>query len=189
MEQAKKRDHKIYITDIAVNKVPYIKVPNFTATQNEIFQQINKNVLKQAMTLNNSDEVACVYNIYTHEKPIIIFGDLSHVDVESDINVQRLKKNSYAFELAISHNHPSTSNFSFADIDYFISDDFYGLMTVITNQGEVSLIKKTSFYDYDKIRKIQREILYKYSYQNQTEIVKDFLKHCSKGGILYVKGN
>ena len=163
LEQAKKRDHKIMITDVAIDKVPYVEVQGFTPEQNRVFQQLNRDLLRIAKENNNSDEVACVYNLYTSEKTPFVFGDTVHVDLENDINVQMIKKKSYAFELAVGHNHPSTSNFSFADIDYFISNDYYGLMSVVSNQGEVYILLKTSNYDYDKIRKIQKKLLNKYS--------------------------
>ena len=92
------------------------------------------------------------------------------------------------FELALSHNHPSTSNFSFADIDYFVVNDYLGLMSVVTNQGEIYVLRKTSSYDYNKTKEIEKALLEEYSLENQEEMVKEFLKHCRKGGILYVKG-
>ena len=40
------------------------------------------------------------------------------------------------------HNHPSTSTFSMADIDTFITQACIGLMSVVTNQGEVYILHK-----------------------------------------------
>ena len=37
MEQAKKHDKKIFITDIAISKVPYIGLKGFTETENAFF--------------------------------------------------------------------------------------------------------------------------------------------------------
>lgn len=189
MEQAKKRDHKIMITDVAISKVPYVEVPGMTIEQNNVLQQINQDVLRTAMESNTSNEVACVYNMYTMERVPYVLGDVSHVNVENDQGVRLLQGRSYAFELGISHNHPSTANFSFADIDYFIANDYLGLMSVVTNQGEVYVLRKADNYDYDKIRKIEIDLINEYSLENQAEIVKEFLKLCKKGGILYVKGN
>ncbi len=187
LEQAKKRDHKIMVTDVAISKVPYVEVPGFTAEQNQLLQQINRDVLRTAMESNYSNEVALVYNLYTAER-VFVLGDENHIDTEGDLNVRMLQGRSYAFELAISHNHLSTSNFSFADIDYFIANDYFGLMSVVTNQGEVYVLLKTSSFDYDKVREVEKALMEEYSLERQEEITKEFLKRCKEGGILYVKG-
>ncbi len=45
LRQAKKRDRKIEITDIAIEKVPHIEYKGFTPEQNDIMQQLVKEVL------------------------------------------------------------------------------------------------------------------------------------------------
>lgn len=45
LEQAKRRDKKVYITDIAINKVPLIRYYEFTDEQNKIMQELAKDVL------------------------------------------------------------------------------------------------------------------------------------------------
>lgn len=45
LEQAKRRDRKVYITDIAIDKVPYIKYDGFTDERNKIMQELAKDVL------------------------------------------------------------------------------------------------------------------------------------------------
>ena len=188
LEQAKKRDHKIVITDVAVDKVPYVVIPGWTVEQNVFLRQVNQDILRIAMKENNSDEVACVYNRYTLERTPAILGDTISVDIDNNIDVMGLQNKSYAFELVLSHNHPSTSNFSFADIDYFIANDYLGLMTVVTNQGEVYALRKTDTYDYDKIQSVKTKLISDYSLENQAEMAKEFLKRCREGGVEYVKG-
>ena len=39
LEQAKRRNRKVYITDIAIDKVPYIKYDGFTEERNKIMQE------------------------------------------------------------------------------------------------------------------------------------------------------
>ena len=70
LEQAKKRDHKILITEIAIEKVPYIEIPTFTPEQNQKLQQVNREILHASMIYNNSNEIACIYNYVTNEKNI-----------------------------------------------------------------------------------------------------------------------
>ena len=45
LKQAKKRTEQIYITDIAIQKVPYIRYNNFSEKQNMIMRQLARDVL------------------------------------------------------------------------------------------------------------------------------------------------
>ena len=45
LETAKKHDKKVYITDIAIDKVPLIEYYGFTDEQNQIMQELARNVL------------------------------------------------------------------------------------------------------------------------------------------------
>lgn len=187
LEQSKKRDHKIYITDIAIKKVEKINIADFTQKQNNFLNQVHEEVLRIAKEKNNSDEVAIVYNLHTLEK-VIVLGETDYVNTEENIEVKALQHNSYMQELVMSHNHPSTTNFSFADIDYFINNDFLLLLSVVTNQGEVYLLIKTDRYDYNKIVELENGLIKKYTLTHQNEIAEKFINECYKGGIEYVKG-
>ena len=44
LEMAKKRDKKVYITDIAINKVPFIQYKGFTDSQNQIMRELAQEV-------------------------------------------------------------------------------------------------------------------------------------------------
>jgi len=188
LQQAKKRDHKVLITDTAIEKVSYVQIPGLTRHQCELLQAAQRDTLKLAMLENVSNEVAIAFNLETGERAVV-FGDVDNVDVEHSIDMRALKDSSYAMELALIHNHPSTSNFSFADIDYFLADDYMGLMAVITNQGESYVLYKKRNYDFDKLQTIKRHLMREYSLNRQDLIVKEFLKCCSAGGVGYVKGN
>lgn len=187
LEQAKKRDHKILITEIAIEKVPYIEIPTFTPEQNQKLQQVNREILHASMIYNNSNEIACIYNYVTNEKTFVS-GDESHVDIDGDLNVKLLQNKSYALELVVAHNHPSTANFSFADIDYFIANEYIGLMSAVTNQGEAYIMHKTKAYNYNEARQLEIDLIKEFSLSEQTEMASEFLKRCQKGGILYAKG-
>ena len=172
---------------MAISKVPYVEIPGYTKEFCNNIQLNHKKILKIAQTQNASNEVAMIYNFHTGEK-VFILGDEFHVDVESDINVKVLQNTSYAQELALCHNHPSTSNFSFADIDYFIANEYLALMSIVTNQGEVYILHKSSTYNYDKIREIEYALIEEHSLDVQKEIAIKFLKQCREGGVVYVKG-
>lgn len=60
LEQAKKRDRKVYITDIAIDKVPFIKYDGFSESRNKIMQELAKDVLLLSKEKNNSNE-SCHY--------------------------------------------------------------------------------------------------------------------------------
>lgn len=40
LEMAKRRDKKVYITDIAIDKVPFIQYKGFTDKQNRIMREL-----------------------------------------------------------------------------------------------------------------------------------------------------
>ena len=49
------------------------------------------------------------------------------------------------------HNHPSTNNFSLADIATFVQAREIGLMSVVTNQAEVYMLLKSYDFNYRKV--------------------------------------
>lgn len=187
LEQAKKRNQKIGITDMAISKVPLANVPGLTIKQNKVLQQLHKETLTTALRENHSDEVGLLCNLHTGKKAVVL-GNAHSVDIEADINAKILQRNSYAGEIVVTHNHPATSNFSLADIYYFLANDFYGLMSVVTNQGEVYILKKTDKYDYDKAQDIVSDAVRCYNQGEDELMVKCFLANCRRGGVIYVKG-
>lgn len=187
MEQAKKHDKKIFITDIVISKVPYISLKGFTETENTFLWQVHKNLLAFAQKYNESNEVAAVYNIFDRQ-PVYIKGTENKVAFGNNIDYSRLRADAYANEIVVVHNHPSTSNFSLADIDAFLGDDYIGVMSVVTNQGEIYLLQKLAKYDYNKARRLLTEIAAKYTLEQQDKIAEEFLYKCSEGGVAYVKG-
>lgn len=187
LEQAKTRNRKIRITQVAIAKVPRVAVPGFSEEQNTFFQSAHQAVLRAAQTENDSDEVALAYNLYTCEE-VMVLGDAAHVDLEGNISFRVLQSNAYARELVILHNHPTTATFSLADIDYFIANDYIGTMSVVTNQGEIYVLHKTDRYAYDRIKAIEMDLVRQYTLEEQRWIVRDFLTKCWEGGVAYVRG-
>ena len=105
LEQAKKRDHKIRITDIAVSKVSLVEVPGFSLAQNESLRTLHKELLRNAQIHNDSNEV--VYAVpLDFSSRVIIYGERDHVSLQSNTELASLKKRIYAHELILAHNHP-----------------------------------------------------------------------------------
>ena len=85
------------------------------------------------------------------------------------------------------HNHPSNNNFSLADLYTFIQAGEIGLMSVITNQSEVHILRKSDIFDYSKIVKLATDAYDEYDAKviSHDEAVKRFLKGCKSGGVIY----
>lgn len=90
-------------------------------------------------------------------------------------------KNAERQSLIYLHNHPSTNNFSVADIDTFICEGSIKAMSVVTNQGEVYVLNKKD----NKARQLMSETFYSFEEDeiDNNEFVKRFIKKCNEGGI------
>lgn len=183
--QAKKRNHKVMITDVAIDKVSCIKLPSIPVEQCERIQRAHKRLLKIARTQNTSNEVLAILS-FANVDEIYVLG------TENEVNPAENEKACVAFlssgyrELMYLHNHPSTSTFSMADIDTFVTQGCIGLMSVVTNQGEVYILHKTRRYTYQKAR----ELLFSIREAANEDIEKTvamFLHDCGKAGIDYGK--
>lgn len=123
------------------------------------------------------------------ENQVTVFGSVDEVDPGTAPNAVSLIAHAMPYSLVYMHNHPSTNTFSAADIDTFVCDRAIKTMSVVTNQGEVYIINKTSGYDFDNIRHLLKDI-----YRSIPDgdgksdmLVKEFLKRCDEGGIEYGK--
>lgn len=188
MEQAKKRDRKIYITDTAIGKVGRVHLSDFSEDRILIMQQRHKALLKIAKEQNDSNEVLMICDL-VFEKQVVIFGTEYTVSPGKDPNAVSLVSSSPPHSLVYMHNHPSTNIFSAGDIDTFICDAAIKTMSVVTNQGEVYVINKTFDYDFDKTRVLLMDIYrsLRSGADKSNRFVRDFLKRCKEGGIEYGK--
>lgn len=78
LHQAKKKDRKITITDIAIDKVPYVAIPGLIREENSMLQNTHKELLRIAKHKNNSNEVAVILSLVASRK-VVIMGDESSV--------------------------------------------------------------------------------------------------------------
>lgn len=188
MEQAKKRDHKIMITDVAISKVPYVEVPGLSKEICKAIQIEHKEILRLAQRENESNEVLSLFP-RSLSKPVRVKGGEFEVYPSDDPRAVSLFSRSGRQELMYLHNHPSTNSFSLADIMTFIQYGEIGLLTVVTNQGEVYILYKTAKYSYADTNRLFDKVYREYqsSVLDHNSAVKEFLKICCKGGIVYAR--
>ena len=67
LEMAKKRDHKVMITEEAVNKVPRISYKEIPEEEYDNLRDYARDVLRLAMDSNDSNEVALTYTLNYRE--------------------------------------------------------------------------------------------------------------------------
>lgn len=188
LEQAKKRDHKIFITESAVNKVDFVKPTDFTDSQASLMMSKHKELLYVAKTQNNSNEVLFIENLdFSNE--VRILGDEFVVSPGKNPFAVSVIANAKRQSLVYLHNHPSTNTFSVGDIDTFVCEMAIKAISVVTNQGEVYILNKLDNYSFDGTRKLLTEIYNSYpdGEIDDKDFVKKFLKRCREGGIEYAK--
>lgn len=141
MEQAKTRDKKIIITDMAIEKVNAPDIPFFSAEQNQRFKELNKELLRKAKYENDSNEVAILFdsNSLSYQ---VAFGGVSSVNIFENPIARDMIRNADEKSLFLLHNHPSTKIFSYTDIGVLLTNDSYMGMTAVANTGVVSTVYK-----------------------------------------------
>jgi len=190
LEQAKKRDHKILITNIAISKVPYIKVLGLSEDVCKAIQIEHKEILKISQTDNDSNEVLSLM-LKDLSANVRVMGSEFEVRPADNPEAVSLFNKAQRYEMMYLHNHPSTNKFSLADLMTFIKYGNIGVMSVVTNQGNAYILSKTVEYDYRLANKIFDEIYLRYRDEkiDHNVAVYEFLKVCHRGGIIYAKSD
>lgn len=188
LEQAKKRDRKIFITESAINKVDFVKPKDFSDTQASLMMSKNKELLNVAKNQNNSNEVLFIENLDFNNE-VRILGDEFVVSPAKNPFAVSIIANAKRQSLVYLHNHPSTNTFSIGDIDTFVCERAIKAISVVTNQGEVYILNKLDNYSFDGTRKLLTEIYNSYPEGeiDDKDFVKKFLRRCREGGIEYAK--
>lgn len=185
LEQAKKRDHKIYITDVALSKISKSAVPKYSKNQNLLIDEIHKELLTRSKNTNNSNEVAYLFNLNSGERAYRN-GSEHEVNIFKDPIAYAMSNSSEDKSLFLAHNHPSTQIFSYSDLGVFLCNDSIGAMSVVSNTGDVHILFKSDKYSYTKaIEKLMdiKDEFGGYSPDADLLIVKLFLKNSEKIGI------
>lgn len=188
MEQAKKRDHKIIINDIAISRVAVVPISDFSSEQQYKMMERHRELLKIAHERNNDNEVLLIDDL-SFSSEVCTLGEEFKVSPGSNPFAVSVITNAPRQSLIYMHNHPSTNNFSIGDIDTFICEAAIKTMSVVTNQGEVYIINKTINYSFEKARNLMKKTYDSFSENDidNKEFVKRFLKHSIEGGIEYGK--
>lgn len=145
----KNRGQKVFITDQAIQKVPLV-APYGADHQTALFiQETHRELLRFAQKQNDSNEVACLLDLTANEKLPFVKGDQAAIDIEKDAASYHWLRSKSPGSIMLCHNHPGQSYFSLQDVAVFLKNDSVGTMSIVTNQGKVWTISKTSRFDYD----------------------------------------
>lgn len=188
MEQLKTQHHKIVITDIAIARVRYVAIPELSQKVCTDIWHEHRNILRIAKDNNDSNEVLTVWDLNSNEKTSVM-GDEHCVNPSSSPLAYGIFLKSIAYSLMYLHNHPSTDGFSLPDIADFIRYKRIGLMSVVTNQGKVYVLKKSHKYSFTQTRDLFTTLFarFKNGEISHNEAVNLFVKSSSDGGVIYVK--
>lgn len=188
LEQAKKRNHKVFITDVAVNKVDKVALSDYSEEQIISMQEKHKELLRMAMAKNDSNEVLFIEDL-NFKSEVTILGDEFVVSPGNNPFAVSIVSHAEPYSLIYLHNHPSTNNFSVGDIDTFVCEKVIKTLSVVTNQGEVYVLNKLNTFSYDKTRNLLADIYHSFCDDeiDDKEFVARFLKRCTEGGIEYAK--
>lgn len=188
LEQAKKRDHKIYVTDVAIDKVDKVSLSDFSEEQISAMQRKHKELLRIAKNENDSNEVLLINDLEFKSEVSVLGGEFKVSPGENPFAVSVIS-NAKRQSLVYLHNHPSTNNFSVGDIDTFVCESAIKTISVVTNQGEVYVLNKTAAYNYNNIRTLLNEIYKSFDGDeiDNKAFVSEFLKRCKEGGVEYGK--
>lgn len=196
LEMAKKRDHKIVITEEAIKKVPRVQYKEIPEVEYDNLRELAKQVLQISKDENDSNEVAVTYSLESAkliekgERYIgIALGAEHDVDPLSDSTSYHLICASEDCVVIVLHNHPSLSAFSLSDIQFLLRYEAVKMMVVVTNLGNVSYLVKNNKYNFEKAVILLNEAV---DLNNQAKNIKDlqdaadfFLKNCYNIGINY----
>jgi ABC-type maltose transport system permease subunit len=196
LEMGKKRDHKIMITDEAIEKVPLVKYREIPESEYQMLQDLAKKVLIVSKNYNESNEVALTYsldyqNLIAEGKEYmgVTLGDEHSVDPCMNTVSNHLILASFECVVIVLHNHPSLSKFSLEDVQFFIRNKNIKMMVVVTNLGNVSYLVKKDNYDLRKTIELYNNAV---SMNNEGSGIHDyqkaasyFLSNCYQANIVY----
>lgn len=196
LEMAKKRDHKIMITDEAIQKVPLIQYKEIPESEYLMLQEFAKEVLTVSKDNNDSNEVALTYSLNYRELIAegkefmgIALGDEHSVDPCMNTVAYHLIEASFECVVIVLHNHPSLSKFSLEDIKFFLSNETVKMMVVVTNLGSISYLVRKGSYNRRTAIEIYNHSVSMHNDGNSVhdyqKAVSYFLSNCHKANIVY----
>ena len=196
LSMGNKLNHKIMITDIAIEKVPYVEYKNIPREEYLNLQNLAKKVLTISKEKNNSNEIAIIYSL-EHKKltdegrPFlgVSFGTKQGVNpIENPISYQLLHTATDCVMICV-HNHSSLSKISLDDVAFFLKQEHLKLLVAVSNLGSISYIVKTDKYDWNLAVDIFNQAV---TLNNVGNKLKDyqkaalyFLRNCYRAEIIY----
>lgn len=196
LQMAKKRDHKIMITDEAINKVPRIQYKHIPEVEYDNLWDLAKNVLRISKEENSSNEVALTYTL-AHKEMIergekyigVSLGNEHDVDPLSTTTAYHLVSSAKDCVVIVLHNHPSLSKFSLSDILFLLKYEAIKMLVVVTNLGNVSYLVKNEKYNYQEAINLFNAAVEKHNVATNLKKLQEaadyFLKNCYTIGIEY----
>ena len=148
----KNRGKKIAITDQAIEKISLVQPYGLSDAVAVKLQDTHKSLLKFAKDENDSNEVACLFDMYDSSRLDFVCGTVDSVDIERDTDSYHWLCTKKRRSVMLCHNHPGLSYFSAKDVRLFLHYDTIGAMSVVTNMGKVWTIAKTDKYDFSKAK-------------------------------------
>ena len=165
------------ITDDAIDNIPLVEIDGLTQSENEFVRNQHQELLRYARDNNDSNEVAFVFR-----KGFTDRSEFLGSDDKIDFGAALYGKGDGIF---IMHNHPRNSSFSFYDILEFLKDDVSAL-SIVKNNGEVEVIKKTGSFDKRRAMveyaRIKKAYIKNGADEEYSQLGLAFLQKLSKGG-------
>lgn len=194
--EARKRDHKVFITEAAIEKVPFVKYKDIPAEHYQNLYETAKQVLRLSKEQNDSNEVAAVYSLdfdnlvaQNEEYVGISFGSEHEVDPAGSTASFHILNSALECVVVCLHNHPNLSKFSLDDVKFFLSNSSVKMMVVITNLGSISYLVKGRNYNRIEAIKVFNEAIRIHNLgrelKNAQRAANHFLNECYKSNIFY----
>lgn len=194
--EARKREHKVFITDTAIQKVPFIKYREIPEEHYSNIYELAKYVLTLSKEKNNSNEVAVVYSLnfdnmvaLNQEYMGVAFGSEHEVDPAGSTASYHIINASFDCVVVCLHNHPNLSKFSLDDVKFFLNSPSVKMIVVVTNLGSISYLVKAKKYNRIEAIKIFNEAISIHNLgidlKNAQKAANHFLKECYRANIIY----
>lgn len=165
------------ITDDAIDRVPFVKIQNYSIEQCAEIQRQHKELLRYSLESNECKEVAFVFNSDIANRREFKGAD-DRLEFGNDLHESK------SF---VMHNHPRNSSFSRADIIEFVGNDSIRSLSVVKNNGKVEILTKTStFNNLQLLCEIRRMTKSEVKFGSDSEyrkVVDKFLKKYEEKGV------
>lgn len=196
LSMARKRADKVYITDIAIQKVPFVRYKCIPEEEYETLHGVAQDVLRISKIMNDSNEVAIVYSLESErliregkEFMGVSMGDEYSVNPTESTTAYHIVNSTLDCAVLCFHNHPNLSKLSLDDIKFFLRNESVKLLAAVTNLGAVSYVVKTDRFDWNAARDVFNEAVTLQHEAHNLKGLQDaaeyFLRNCHKANIVY----